>query len=224
MPARQDITGQRFSRLVVLDYSHTSDKSAAFWRCRCDCGTIAVVRAIDLRRSHTKSCGCLHRELTAARSKTHGHAVGKTKSRLYRLWCGMKDRCENPKCKEYKYYGARGIKLLAFWSASSAAFIADVIAEIGLPPPGTSLDRIDNNRGYEIGNIRWANYQEQQRNKRSNRLLSFGGRMICLAEAAELTGKGSATIKKRLNRGWTDEEACTVPVRGIAKMKGKDRA
>jgi hypothetical protein len=82
----------------------------------------------------------------------------------YRRWCHMKARCNNPKNKDYHRYGGRGIKVCDRWAKSFDDFLADV----GLPPDRSlQLDRIDNNRGYEPGNVRWANLYDQQVNSRT---------------------------------------------------------
>lgn len=150
----KDLTGKRFHRLVVIGYVGKSR-----WRCRCDCGTIKVVRADCLKDHTTVSCGCYNREVVAKRETTHGMS----KSRVYRIWDAMKSRCENPKNSKYRYYGGRGIKVCKRWSRSFEAFYQDM----GEPPtPQYSIDRIDNDGDYEPGNCRWATMTEQNRNKR----------------------------------------------------------
>ena len=96
----------------------------------------------------------------------HGAAVrGKTPE--YDIWKAMKQRCANPNCKEFKDYGGRGITVCAEWAKDFGAFIASVGRR---PAKGLTLDRIDNSKGYEPGNVRWATRAEQSRNRRVNKL------------------------------------------------------
>ena len=167
----KDIAGQRFGRLVVLRLSHLD--VGAHWDCRCDCGTETNVSRRDLRNGNTKSCGCLNRDQTISRNiqkTTHGHTRGKRGrqlwSRAYACWTAMKARCTYPRHPAFKNYGGRGITVCERWLNSFENFLADM----GEPPPGMSIDRIDNDGPYAPGNCRWATWSEQQLNKRSHRL------------------------------------------------------
>lgn len=155
-----DLTGQRFGRLVVLDGS----KSPIRWRCLCDCGNIKIVRPNSLKQKKTQSCGCLHKERAGMPTRfitKHGHYAGDVASPEYKVWCGMKSRCKNPKHISWKYYGGRGIAVCERWQNSFENFLSDM----GLRPPGSTLDRIDPDGNYEPGNCRWTISREQARNK-----------------------------------------------------------
>jgi hypothetical protein len=119
----------------------------------------------------------------------------------YRAWRHMRYRCNNPNCHNYANYGGRGIRISNAWG-SFIQFIADV----GLrPSPKHTLDRIDNNGHYEPGNVRWADHYVQNRNKRSNRMISHAGRTYCATDWARIIGLDNTTILDRLDRGYPIE-------------------
>ena len=129
------------------------------WNCRCDCGVDVVVLAENLRAGLSKSCGCYRAEFLRSVSVRHGHTLGGRNSPERQSWRGMKDRCTNPNHMGYRRYGGRGITVCERWLNSFENFYADM----GLRPPGTSLDRWpDPDGNYEPGNCRWATAQEQQ--------------------------------------------------------------
>src|SRR5262245_14369784 len=96
---RKDITGQRFTRWLVMGYRDTR-RRVAYWQCRCDCGTERVVEGTALRTGRSQSCGCFHREVSSRQAKRlftkHGHTINYTDTPEYRSWYAMLKRCENP--------------------------------------------------------------------------------------------------------------------------------
>lgn len=128
----------------------------------------------------------------------------------YQLWLAMKQRCHNPKNKRYQYYGGRGIQVCQKWRNSFKAFLADVGRR---PVPGLELDRRDNNKGYEPGNVRWTTPLVQRRNRRNVQQYEHQGRKMYLVEWAKEINVTLATLEKRVRiYGWSIERALTTPV------------
>jgi hypothetical protein len=206
MPLK-DIAGMRFGRLVVqsLDRERTTAaKGTAYWTCACDCGGHTVACGAGLRSGKWRSCGCLCAEAAAARLTVHGGY----RDAEYASWESMIARCYNPRRPGYKNWGGRGITVCDRWRASYADFLADVGRRPGL---SHSIDRIDNDKGYEPGNVRWATRGEQLRNTRRTRLLASNGDIACIADWSKRLGISKSGIRNRLRRGWTAADAISVP-------------
>jgi hypothetical protein len=153
-----DITSERFGRWVVLAlHPERSRVREARWACRCDCGGEGIVQGSHLRNGHSTSCSCLRKERLAKSNTKHGLS----RSRAYQRWGAMKTRCFNPRYKDYSDYGGRGITVCERW-----LIFENFFADMGDPPPGMSLDRIDFNGNYESANCRWATVAEQLANRR----------------------------------------------------------
>jgi hypothetical protein len=162
MPKRLELTGRRFGRWKVISRCNTRRLSGpTYFRCRCRCGTRRRVLGVDLNRGISQSCGCLIREITSRRSRTHGM----TGTSEFTCWQSMIQRCTNPRSQAWKDYGGRGIKVCARWRNSFQTFFSDM----GRRPPGKTLDRRKNDRGYTPSNCRWASWSVQNRNQRRRR-------------------------------------------------------
>lgn len=142
--------------------------------------------------------------------------TGRSKHPLYATWKAMIQRCEDPNCKSFKNYGARGISVWPGWRRNFEAF---ALAMGPKPTPKHSIDRIDNLKGYEPGNVRWATHSEQSANKRANRRLAEQVGGLILSEAARRAGIKRETMAARLNSGWDHKEALTRPLRKAIEVE-----
>jgi len=129
---------------------------------------------------------------------------GLSKTRLYNVWCAMKERCNNPHNKSYQRYGARGITITPEWQNSFETFYAWAV-ENGYTD-GLTIDRIDNNRGYSPDNCRWVTAAQQNRNYSRNHLIAYNGKTQCIADWETETGIKRSTILWRLQAGKTLEQ------------------
>ncbi len=135
---------------------------------------------------------------------------GKTGTKEHRAWLNMQTRCFWPSSPTYKWYGALGVTICERWKGDNG-FI-NFFDDLGLAPPNTSLDRINPRGNYEPGNCRWADIQQQQNNRRNNKLLTYQGRTQTMALWAEEIGIHKATLASRLTTGgWTVEKALSTP-------------
>lgn len=168
MAKRIDLTGQRFGRLVVISYEGHDKHKNALWKCKCDCGNEKIISSPCLRDGTTSSCGCLHREQLLKRITKHGGCS----TRLYRIWALMITRTTNKNNPAWKYYGARGIKVCKEWK-DFAGF--SFWAKNNGYSDNLTIDRIDNNKGYEPSNCRWVTMSVQNNNRRSCVLYTYNG-------------------------------------------------
>ena len=149
---------------MVLEYAGKTKKRDSKWLCQCDCGNKSVVWAQSLRKGSTQSCGCLMRERTIA---AEYQAHGKTLTPVYKRWRGIIQRCTNPNSAGFPKYGGNGISVCDRWRK-----FENFLADMGEPPPGTSIHRINNSGNYEPENCKWATIEEQNRNKGNNYVLN----------------------------------------------------
>ena len=192
-----DISGQRFGRLTVGHLQRRGKGKRPLWECHCDCGGTISVRACTLKAGHTRSCGCLHIEELKGRLTTHG----KTGTPLYITWYGIKTRVSNPKQRGYKNYGGRGIGMHPEWADSFEAFEAYILEVLGEKPEGETLDRVDNEKGYVPGNLRWASQPVQARNTRRNVWLEHEGEKVIFSDLARKLGVSQKVLRRKIKLG-----------------------
>lgn len=196
MSHKIDMIGKRFTRLVVVSeikpHIKPSGQKVAMYKCLCDCGNYTIVPGTHLRSGHSQSCGCLKAE-----QKKHGT------TRLARIWRNMIQRCNDPNSASYKRYGARGITVCDSWVENYEIF--KLWAKKAGYEDGLTLDRIDNTKGYEPVNCRWATYKEQANNKSNNLLLTYKGETHTASEWADVYGIDVSKIYRRKSKGWSDD-------------------
>lgn len=199
----KDLEGQSFGRLRVIGFAGIYGKGKtnySHWWVECDCGTIKSVMTRTLLNGCAVSCGCYSKEVHS----THGMTGS---SELSSFMCA-KNRCNNPNDKEYHNYGERGIQF-------RLTSITEVIESIGLKPEPKyqySIERIDTNGHYEIGNIKWATMREQQRNRRNNHNLTYNNETKCLSEWSREYSISMKTLLRRLQKGWCESCSLTTPL------------
>jgi hypothetical protein len=201
----KNLLSMRFGRLVVIADAGKG-KRCWMWSCLCDCGATKTIPSGSLTSGDTKSCGCLRRDLArnvGDRSRTHG----KSKQSIYAIWDSMIARCTKPSRKDFHRYGGTGVTVCDRWKT-----FQNFYDDMGDRPPGMSLDRIRNDQGYSPENCRWATTKQQNRNQKSNLLLTSAGETRCLAEWAEIKGIKQVTLHCRLRRGWDVDKALNTPI------------
>lgn len=188
---REDLTGKVFGRLTVLRLV------GVVWECQCSCGSIALVKAGNLKSS-TQSCGCLKKELLQAKKVTHGM----TGTPEYQSWFAMLQRCSNPKHQYWYRYGKRGIKVCERWLKFENFF-----EDMGLKPSAEhSLDRRKLDEDYSKGNCRWATTTEQAENKSNTLHLTYNGKTQAASAWAREYSISKSTIYSRISKGWSIEK------------------
>lgn len=205
-PNAQDLTGKIFTRLTVV--KRLGGRPTRYL-CVCSCGNVKSIEGTLLTRNRTRSCGCLAIELRSVNNSTHR----KSTSSEYRAWARMWSRCTNPNDDHYLAYKDRTPP--KEWR-DFAVFYAHIGPK---PSPELSLDRIDNERPYGPGNVRWATDVEQNNNRSNTRLVTFRGETQPITYWAKKTGIRLSTLHDRIGRyGWSAERALTTPAVEIVRI------
>jgi len=214
-----DLTGRIFGELKVLSLNSKGIRTK--WNCLCNCGKECVVEAYNLTRGHSKSCGCIRISQFVSRNTKHGLSSHP----LSHIYGAILIRCTNPSHKFYKNYGGRGITMCPEWLADRTRFIKwcqDNGWRIGL-----DLDRIDNNKGYSPGNIRFVTRRINLNNKTTTIYFDYKGEKKTAYELELISGIPSSIIFQRLRkRKLPMERALTQPIRKtiITKKRSKRAA
>lgn len=197
-----DLSGFVFGAWEVIERAANKGTRTA-WTCQCACGVVSAVAAVHLIGGKSASCGCSKKKS----GRDHpNYRHGGSGSRLYQTWASMIQRCTNPHHKSFDRYGGRGVTICQEWRDSFEAFAVHV----GEPPSmDHSIDRIENSRGYEPGNVRWATPTTQSRNRRGRHMVTVGGESMPLSAAVERFGNGLkySTVHARLKVGRSIDEA-----------------
>lgn len=159
----ENLIGQKFGRLTVVDRAPNDKSLHANWVCKCSCGNTKVVGARHLKSGNTISCGCYAKERSSERNTTHGMS----NTRLFHIWTGMNGRCYCHGHNAYSRYGGRGIGVCDEWRHDFEGFYNWAMST-GYDD-SLSIDRINNDKGYEPSNCRWATPKQQANNRRNNR-------------------------------------------------------
>lgn len=197
-----DLTGQVFGRLTVLsEDTQTAVGKRRRWRCVCFCGVTKSVAQQELRYGHSRSCGCLHKEQLRVRNTTHGS----TETYTYKKWRSMHRRVTDTHKSRNKCY--EGVDIDSRWGVYE-----HFLADMGECPPGYSLDRIDNTKGYTPSNCRWVPLFAQGANTSRNRTETVGGITKHVSALARDAGLQPDVVFDRVNKlGWDITRAVQTP-------------
>ena len=187
----KDLTGSKFNFLKVLGYLGDGT-----WHCKCDCGNYIEAKTSRIKTGHTRSCGHIKKD----NAKKHGLSYSKE----YASWSSMKSRCQNENNPSYCRYGGRGISVSKEWSESFSVFHKDM----GECPNGYSLERKDNNKGYNKNNCKWASSKDQALNRRSSLIINYRGESKPLKTWCEELKLNYGKVYMRLTKlKWSVERA-----------------
>lgn len=196
MSKKHNLAGEIFGRLTVVESDHVDERGRTYWLCECNCSqhTQLVVREDSLLRGNTTSCGCKHRESARNRSTKHGLCG----TPLHNAWKNMMQRCENPHDKQYRLYGGRGVRICENWHNFEyfKNWALDNGYEVGL-----TIDRRNNNEGYDPDNCRWVSQVTQQNNRRNNHRIEYCGENRTIAEWARLFNVNYKTLWNHVKQG-----------------------
>ncbi len=208
----EDLTNKRFGKLVATEIAYVKNYRR-YWKCKCDCKNITVVREDALIRS-TRSCGCLINADRKGEPITHGL----NGSRIQRIYNGMKQRCYNKNNHGYGDYGGRGIKICDEWLGENGLLNFYNWAMANGYEDDLSIDRIENDGNYEPSNCRWSNDSEQRRNQRQKQY-EVDGEIHTIKEWAEISNIKYDTLRWRINNGWDIKDAISQPESHISREK-----
>jgi len=199
--------GQKIGKCFFIREGYFNKRRHVFLLCECG-------KEFENTIPHAKlgyGCGCKRGQHNVRGQRLrHGNARKNSETKEYVCWMLFRARCSNPNNKSFKDYGGRGISVCDRWQ-----IFENFLEDMGKKPtPQHSLDRIDVNGNYEPSNCRWATMTEQARNKTTDLILEMDGVSKRMWEWYEIYGVIPRVMKKRLKRGWTTEQAITIPLLG----------
>lgn len=211
MPRKEDIShfiNEKSGLFTILNDAGIK-KNSRYVLCQCDCGTIKEVRLSDLKNGSSTNCGCVRKKYLKDKNTSHNLS----KHPLNRVWRGILERCYDSKHQAYHAYGERGITVCDEWRNDFINFYNWAI--LNGWQKGLQVDRYpDKDGNYAPENCRITSSLQNNRNKRSNRILEFNGESKCMSEWAEILGISQDAIKDRLNKlGWSVEKALSTPIK-----------
>ena len=212
MSKKVDLTGERFGELLVVKEAGTLPGGIVLYECLCSCGKTTIVRGNNLKSGNTRSCGHLFKKNVKEMHITHGGC----NERLHGVWNAIKGRCYNPKCKAYKNYGAKGIRMYEEWRNDYVAF-REFFTNLGYNKNSErgelTIERIDVNGNYEPSNCTLIPLEKQMRNKTNSHFISYQGETKTVTEFAIEYDIQVDTLLERLKAGWSVEYSLLKPVK-----------
>ena len=202
-----DISGNRYGRLVAINPIRKNN--GIYWVCKCDCGNTTEVLPQHLNRGLIRSCGCLRKDVSSKKNKKHGMS----KTRIYKEWKGIKERCLNKNNHAYKNYGGRGITICDEWLGENGfEYFCDWAMQNGYQD-NLTIERKDVNGNYCPENCCWIPLGEQALNTRNNVYLEYNGESKPISQWAKEYGINYQVFHNRVrNLGWSMERALHEPV------------
>lgn len=205
-----EAVGKQFNDLFVLEIYKIGIHTKAYCICKCGKTTLSFIGGV--LSGHTRSCGCYR--LTASKKRTgtksaqyvHGHELDGKKSPTLSTYHSMLQRCKNPSSNSFKNYGAKGVTICDRWLDFN-----NFLVDMGERPKDTTIDRINNSKGYSPDNCRWATKKEQAINRKSTLLYTMQGETKCLKDWAREYGIRYLVVFKRIKRGWSLQDSLKTP-------------
>lgn len=213
---KEEWVGKRYGSLVVskaINKKMKNGNSQWFWNLKCDCGGEITTRPIEVIKGRVVSCGC-YRKSRMLLSKVHGESH----TRLHDIWCGINSRC-NPNNVNSRRYGARGIKVCGEWKDFEK--FKEWALQNGYED-GLTIERVNVDGDYCPSNCTWTPLEIQARNRRTTMWVTYNGRKMSLAEAAELAGLPYKQVHGRIKKyGWSVEKALSTPIQKKSELHVK---
>lgn len=200
----QMIVNNRLTQIGLSFRSGGKRRHAVF---ECECGSRKALDVDHVKSSRTKSCGCWKSEVCRRKSVTHGQARKGNLTQTYRSWRAMRKRCSAKTGHHAERYSKRGIGICHDWDSFD-----NFLSDMGERPPGTTLERIDNDKGYDKENCCWASKHTQVRNTSRTVRVVYEGVEMCLKDACEAANIPYARVHQRIFKlGWSSDRALTSP-------------